>query len=105
MPNSQVLRVISVAYGKSLEGGRQISYVLDGHEKTLNGELARMVEEKSLASEGLQNDLPAILAEVLQLISDEPSGVDAKWMTKEELAIHQQQQLPGRKIGQEISEV
>lgn len=99
-----VLRVMEIAIGRSLEGGREIRYVLNGKEGYVNGQVARDLEAEATASMGLLGDLPAILVEYLNLVSaDEKSPIDAGWMTKEELAEH----LKNKKVkslGQGISE-
>lgn len=100
-----VLRIIEIATGRAHEGGRVIRYVLDGEIKAVTGQAARHLEEQTNESMGMLGDLPAILAEYLNLVStDGMTPVDAKWMTKEELASHKQQQLQKRQMGQGISE-
>ena len=100
-----VLRIMEIATGRSLEGGRQIRYVLDGEEKNVSGQAARHLEEQANSSMGMLGDLPAILVEYLNLVStDGKSLVDAEWMTKEERANLKKQQLQKRYIGRGISE-
>lgn len=99
-----VLRIIEIATGRSLEGGRVIRYVLNGEINAVTGQAARHLEEQTNESMGMLGDLPAILAEYLNLVStDGMTPVDAKWMTKEELKIHQQNQRTQSKLGQGIS--
>lgn len=99
-----VLRVMEIATGRSLEGGREIRYVLDGKEGYVNGQVARDLEAEATASMGLLGDLPAILVEYLNLVSaDGQSPVDAGWMTTKELVIHQQNKRQSQRMGQGIS--
>ncbi len=99
-----VLRIIEIATGQSLEGGREIRYALNGEEGRVKGRAARQLEEDAIGSMGMLGDLPAILVEYLNLVStDEQSPVDAAWMSKEERTIYQQNKKAKGFLGQGIS--
>jgi len=82
------LQVISTSQSPAFEGGRQIRYVLDGQEVTIEGQNARNLIDEANASMGMLGDLPWVLVEYLKLEGDEQK-VDAAWMTKEELVIYE----------------
>lgn len=96
-----VLRLIEVAHGETI--GQEIRFTIDGHQDKIVGEIARNLLEEAAASEGLDDDLPVIVAGYLGQIYEKIDLIGAKWMTKEELKIHQQNQRTQSKLGQGIS--